>query len=1084
MKRKKVLALLLISGISANLMTPAGVMAEENDFLNKITGLYDAENLETQFRPDVRWWLAEGLNTDATLERNVQQIYDLGFGGAEILAMPENGADSSIYGWGSDEWTADTQTVIKKATENGLGISLTSGAHWANANLPDTYTWDGADYNPDNKAASQELDYATISLTAGEQFAGVLPYSKIPEAVGGDMHGSSSCYSKHTLEGVVAAKVVTAREGAGDNEYSEGTGTGQLDFSSVVDITDMAILNEDGTYYIDWTAPDDGDYILLVYWMHGTSQTASPSVSTNYAINYVDKYGTEALIDYWDEVVFTDELKELMKENGRGEIYMDSLELKTFGAGALLWGFDFKEEFKARRGYDITPYLPFITRASGRISNGDIVFDYTATTETDKGIVKKVQNDFYQTQTELYEENVLKYLQEWLHTIGMTLRAEPSYGYNYEISTPARYIDGIETESFAMSANIDLYRNELGSANMYNRRFSSETGAVPGRNYYYDMYDWTQLVYLQFVNGVNRTVFHGYSAIEGAEEATLWPGHEGMYAMYSERFNERQPASVHYDDWTEMITRAQKALQAGTAQRDIAILRTDYTPTSYDSTIRGYSKGDFQNNMQMHDMAYYWKDQGLQQAGYTYDYFSPQLLEDEENVTWRDGLLQPDGVGYQAIIVYQDSIELSGAKKLLEIAQGGVPVLFVNNAVETIMTGLPDEVYGKAASTRKFLNDTDEEIQEVINQIKELNNVKTVDSEADAMGALQSLEIYPRVAFEESNNDILTISRLDRENNVENTFVYSYKAIINEGEPAENYVLSFDKIGKPYALDIWTGKVSEINTYEVKDGRLNVSVSLAPGDQTMIILQLDDTTEGLHAISTTADNVVTVSDGLGIQAEQSGSYQTVLNDGTETTTEVIVPEPISLETWNITVQDWDEGKKVINTEEKFGHTTTEVYYETKKTDLVFENSPLLPWKDLPATDEQLSQLSGNAPSMSNVSGVGTYTTTFTLPEEWNENNGAYLCMDNAGGGSVKVYVNGEKAPVVDLRTLKVDISHLLKEGENTVTIEVASTLTNRMIERGYINLSSKWKVDDPTIRDYGLTGTVKIVPYTVASLES
>ena len=53
-----------------------------------------------------------------------------------------------------------------------------------------------------------------------------------------------------------------------------------------------------------------------------------------------------------------------------------------------------------------------------------------------------------------------------------------------------------------------------------------------------------------------------------------------------------------------------------------------------------------------------------------------------------------------------------------------------------------------------------------------------------------------------------------------------------------------------------------------------------------------------------------------------------------------------------------------------------------------------------------------------------------------------------------------------------------------MTIEVASTLTNRMIERGYINLSSKWKVDDPTIRDYGLTGTVKIVPYTVASLES
>jgi hypothetical protein len=82
--------------------------------------------LEPPFRPDVRCWLAEGLNTAKTLEKNIQQIHDLGFGAAEFLAMPEPGADSAIYGWGSQEWTADTQRIIREATR--LGLAFTSPA--------------------------------------------------------------------------------------------------------------------------------------------------------------------------------------------------------------------------------------------------------------------------------------------------------------------------------------------------------------------------------------------------------------------------------------------------------------------------------------------------------------------------------------------------------------------------------------------------------------------------------------------------------------------------------------------------------------------------------------------------------------------------------------------------------------------------------------------------------------------------------------------------------------------------------------------------------------------------------------------
>ena len=86
----------------------------------------------------------------------------------------------------------------------------------------------------------------------------------------------------------------------------EQTETGAiLDVDSVVDLTDR-VLDET----LDWTAPDDGTWRLYTYWMHGTGQTASPSASVNYTVNYLDPDGAQAVIDYWDSVVLTPALRE------------------------------------------------------------------------------------------------------------------------------------------------------------------------------------------------------------------------------------------------------------------------------------------------------------------------------------------------------------------------------------------------------------------------------------------------------------------------------------------------------------------------------------------------------------------------------------------------------------------------------------------------------------------------------------------------------------------------------------------------------------------------------------------------------
>ena len=72
---------------------------------------------EKEYRPDVRWWLAEGMHTDQTLKREMEMLDEMGMGAIEFLAMEEPGADSRQYGWGSEEWVHDTHTLVAEAAD-------------------------------------------------------------------------------------------------------------------------------------------------------------------------------------------------------------------------------------------------------------------------------------------------------------------------------------------------------------------------------------------------------------------------------------------------------------------------------------------------------------------------------------------------------------------------------------------------------------------------------------------------------------------------------------------------------------------------------------------------------------------------------------------------------------------------------------------------------------------------------------------------------------------------------------------------------------------------------------------------------
>lgn len=1034
---------------------------------------------DIQYWPEVRWWLAEGMHTDVTLKKDISELHDAGFGAVEFLAMEEPGADSKLYGWGSEEWVHDTHTIVDETTQRGMGVSMTSGTNWSNANL--------IGISPDERSAAQELDYVAVTVKAGERFEGTIP-KPVPRMPG---------VKKQTLLGVVAAAICGT-----ENE------------KKILDKNRCHVVSKElESEEICYQAPDDGDYELFFFYIHGTGQTAAPSVDVSYTINYMDPDGVEAFKRYWDKEVLTEELRQMLTQNGRGMMYMDSLELMTYADGGQLFGFSFAGEFERRRGYDVIPYLPFLVKQPGMMLP---VHNYHYVC-SDKEWFERLENDFYQTTTDLYMDHMLRPMQEWLHQHQMSLRSEISYGLPFEISQPAKYVDGVETESLEFASQIEAYRGLAGAAHIYHRTFSSETGATM-LNYMKGLDFYNQIIFTQMAAGVTKTVLHGYSSICGSEKSTYWPGHEGMWPMFSERFGSRQPAFIHYKDWTKMIARCQMVLRQGVSRIDLGILRTDYNFNNSLALGYGESEEDIYENRLMRDnKGLYWRDMQLQNAGYTYEYFSPYILE-EDFTKFENGRLYDNGPGYRALIVYQEYMPLAAARRLLKLAEEGLPVIFVNHVTEEIRPVGIEKYHEKAASKVPGLSGEDEELKNVIEQIKAFPQVCELDDQAQTLAALQSMQINPAAGYEAPNKNLLTTTTQDGKDR----YIFVYNMQYTETKPYEN-TLVIDTVGKPYEVDCWNGELIEIGQYTIEENQMRIPVTLAPGQAKLYRIAGEETC-GIHVEDTDAWRVTTQK-GLALEVCHDGTYRATLSDQSKKTVSATVLPEITIPQWHLQVEDWDAGEKRVITEDRGkGIVTREVYYETKKSVIDAGTVNAVPWKEIPAVGET-------------VSGIGRYTAIVEIPAAYSSDNGYVLQMESIEGNTGAVYVNGKKCGVLDFEALKMDISDYLQAGKNEIMIEVSTTLNNRLKAQEYFakamerslacimemagggsadgetademaeempeeaSLSgemsgqteegtggemSEEEIKDsmPTqtiqnkVRDYGLTGEVKLIPYT------
>lgn len=927
-----------------------------------------------EFRPELRWWLAEGLHTDQTLRDEVDTAHRMGFGGMEFLAMDEVAVDHSRYGWGSEEWWHDSEIVVDEATRRGMSVSFTSGTNWSNANLP-TIT-------PDDNAAAHELDVVIEEISPAGHRTGVVPQVDLTaESTPSLLPGHRGTVTKQSLAAVVAIRVVDA----------ESTPR-ILDLPSTVVLTDAV---RDGE--LDWAAPDEGNWLLLFYWLHGTGQLATPSVSENVTVNYLDRSGVDAVIDYWKTTVLTPQLRRHIAQNPRTQMYMDSLELSTYGAAGLFWSGSFADEFRRRRGYDIEPWLPFLNRSTAIMAVGT-TYHFDAESEH-REAVERVRFDYVRTLTDLYIENMLRPFAEFLHEYGIGLRSEISYGLPFELTRPGPEVDGIETESLEFGAQLDAYRLLAGPAHLFGKTYSSETGATT-RNYIMDHRVYDQIIATQFAAGVVRTILHGWASRAGAESVTSWPGHEGMLPIFSDRFDARQPGSEFYPLWTEALARKQLFLRRGRPRIDVAILRTDH----FTDNLIGFSLIDEQGHRIPDEDAIgtmwmrnrqnlWWRDLGMQDAGWTYDYFDPTLLL-RDDVTVSDGVLQPDGPGYQAVIVYQDTLDPDAAARLLEFARQGLPILLVNGATENVflLKGL-SHTHEHVAARTPGLDGRDAELAATMTQLRQQPTVAEIAHPAQSLAALRALGVRGRAEFRAPNESVLTTLR--DEGDV--SYLYLYHFRYENADPCTVQVV-VQKGGSVHKADPWTGKITPYRGVQQAEGDLLITASLRPGETLFLVID--------HAASPVLSSV---------PGER---------------------EVARIENWHVTVESWDEGEpRIISEDRGLGYETREVEPSTLVTSIDVGPSELIPWREIPGVGPE-------------VSGVGEYRSTFTV-ERYDPSVGCVLDLGSVSGGLGAVRVNESEPIGFDTSAPTVDVTDLLRSGVNTITVRVSSSLNNRLLARGY-----------------------------------
>jgi len=819
-----------------------------------------------------RWWWPHGAVDPVEIAREVDQVADAGFGALEVAdvthSLRARGVEVDLrrQGWGTESWRAGVKAALRRAAERGVRIDITVGPSWPAA-VP-TIT-------PDDDAACTELAHGRVDLAAGETHDGPLPDPVVAPA---------AASTRRVLEAVQAFRVVDA---SGQETV--------LDPESYVDLTDRVEGER-----LTWTAPAEGEWVLLAYWRRGSAQEPEAGPHTEprcYVVDHFGAAGVGAVIDLWRDTVLDDEMRALLRAAG-GQLFEDSLEIETH---ATIWTPGMLGEFERRAGYDLRPWLPAVVEADERY-----VFSFGAPRTT------RLRDDFNQVLSDLYRDHHLLPLQRFAAELDMGIRIQP-YGLETDTLEHAGVVDVPETESLGFK-NLDDYRIMAGGRDLAGRTvMSCEAACYFGAAYHTLWERALTTINSIFVAGVNQLMLHGFSYADAPE--VTWPGYAAFSPYYDgaigygESWGPRTPQWRHVPDIAAYLARTQLVLQTGTPRYDVVFLRQ-----------KGWASTG---------IGPVWITNNGTKLGWSHGFATAGVLDDDA-VTVRDGRLAPDGPGYRALVLEPDklrgrelTISPSMARRLLSFGRAGLPIVLVGDWSQAEPTGLaqPGET---------------EQVRALMGQVAALPTTRTVLDENQVGAVLAELGVEPEVRHDDST--VMHVHRVTGD--VDLYYLANAKHAENRRlsrVTQDVWLTATSSRSVPYLLDAWTGEVTPVVLHERDGDRVRVRVDLQPGQSTIIALAPPQPGNRPSATATDADDVLGRGSQLLARTTRAGRVSVTRADGRRLSADVArVRGPVDLTDWELELTEYLPGATATQ-------TRTEVHRRTLRG--------LLPWSQLAGLED-------------------------------------------------------------------------------------------------------------------------------------
>lgn len=410
--------------------------------------------------------------------------------------------------------------------------------------------------------------------------------------------------------------------------------------SDIIDLTQK--VGADGS--LAWTPPR-GRWVVLRFGYSLTGKLNDPASPAGTGLE-VDKLNREAVKRYLDAYLgrYEDALgPALMGQKGLQAIVVDSYE-----AGPQNWTDRMLEEFKARRGYELRPWLPVLT---GRVIESAAMSDRLLW-DFRKTLGELIREAHYeQITTAAHERGLLRYgesqeFRRFLIGDGMEMKKSA------DIPMGAMWA-GLTNEYAYLECNYAADLRESASvAHLYGKALvaaESFTADGPPYPYKYAPEDLKPLADRMMTEGVNRFVIH--TSVHQPDDR---PGPGLGLGSIGQWFTRKETWANQAQAWVSYLARSSYLLQQGRFVADIAYLYGEDTNLT----------------------ALFHASAPSIPEGYSFDYVNADTLLHDLSVQ-NGHLTSPSGMTYRILVLDASTKRMSVPvlRKIRELVRAGVVVV-------------------------------------------------------------------------------------------------------------------------------------------------------------------------------------------------------------------------------------------------------------------------------------------------------------------------------------------------------------------------------------------------------------------------